>query len=125
MTAKKQKPTPAQKVYKAVDPETAIHQTIQYEKFKRMPGNRKINAHHVLHLVEKIGQKDLKSPIVINKLWEVIDGQHCLEARKRLGLTVYYRFGEKMNLEDVQTLNSTSLPWSNDDFCDSYIELGN
>jgi len=124
MAAKKQTPTKP-RVFKQVDPETAIHQTIQYEKFKRMPGNRKINEHHVLDLVDKIGKKDLKSPIVINKQWEVIDGQHCLEARRKLDLPVYYRFGEKMNLEDVQTLNSTSLPWSNDDFCDSYIELGN
>ena len=107
------------------DAEAKIHKTMEYDKFKRMAGNRPIRRGHIQNIKIKIEEKDLKSPIVVNKQYEIIDGQHTLEARKELNLPVYYRFGEKMDLHDVQTLNSTNLPWNNDDFCDSYIELGN
>ena len=90
-----------------------------------MPGNRPIRPHHVQDIKNKMLEHDLRIPILVNKKFEIIDGQHTLDARRELGLDVPYRFGEKMELKDVQTLNSTALPWTNDDYADSFVELGN
>jgi len=113
------------KVFAPVEVDSIIRTTYEYSKFKRMPGNRPIKPHHVEEVKKKIMEKDLRTPIVINSQWQVIDGQHSLEAREQLGLDVPYRFGSKLDLHDVQTLNSTSLPWTNDDYAHSYIEQGN
>src|SRR5262245_16829584 len=125
MAAKPKSPTKKPQVFVTTDLESKIHKTTDYDRFQRMPGNRPVRPGHVENIKKKIEERDLKTPVVINRQWQIIDGQHTLEARKELGVPVYYRFGEKMTLHDVQTLNSTSLPWNNDDFCDSYIELGN
>jgi hypothetical protein len=122
--AKKPEPKKA-KVFAPVEVDSIIRTTTEYDKFKRMPGNRPIKPHHVEEVKKKIMEKDLRTPIVINKDWQVIDGQHSLEARRMLGLDVPYRFGSELDLHDVQTLNSTSLPWTNDDYAHSYIEQGN
>jgi hypothetical protein len=116
---------PPKRVFVSTDPESKIYTTTEYDKFKRMPGNRPVRFGHVQNIKAKIEEHDLKVPIVINKTFEIVDGQHTLEARRELALPVYYRFGEKMDLHDVQTLNNTTLQWTNEDYAGSFIELGN
>jgi hypothetical protein len=120
-TAKKKRPT----VFAPTTPEGKIHFTRDYDKFKRLAGNRAIRPHHVHEIKTKMLEHDLRVPILVNKQMQIIDGQHTLEARRELKLDVPYRIGEKLSLMDVQTLNSTSLAWSNDDYANSFIELGN
>jgi hypothetical protein len=104
--------------------ESAIEETSEYEVFERLPGNRPIDEAHVLNLMKAMKKKDLRTPIQINQNFEVIDGQHRLEARRRLGIPVPYFATIGYGLEEVQELNAKQKKWTNDDFVKSFIELG-
>lgn len=108
----------------AINPR-CIDVTSEYGIFKRMPGNRSVSETHVVKLMDAMREHDLFVPILVNHEFEVIDGQHRLEARKRLGLPVPYYWEENLSLRDVQGLNSTQKGWRNEDFTAAYIELGN
>lgn len=95
--------------------------------FKSLPGNRQINWGHVAKLEKAMGEKDYLCslhPILVNKNFEIIDGQHRLEALKRLKMPIYYLQGQDLRLEDVQMLNAFSKNWTPHDFALSYAKLG-
>lgn len=105
-----------------------IAQTEDYNLFKRISGNRGVNKAHVGRLVQAISENaemTKYTPIVVNENYEVIDGQHRLEALTQLGLPVHYIKGEGLDLSNVQGLNSMNKPWTPMDFARSYAELGN
>lgn len=107
----------------AINPR-CIDVTSEYDVFKRLPGNRAVSETHVRNLMDAMREHDLFTPILVNQDFAVIDGQHRLEARKRLGFPVPYYWEEHLTLKDVQGLNSTQKSWKNQDFADAYIELG-
>lgn len=107
-----------------VDPRQ-VDVTTEYDVFRRMPGNRAVSENHVRNLMNAMRENDLFTPILVNQNFEVVDGQHRLEARKRLGLPVPYYWTEGLALPEVQRLNSTQKGWVNDDYVEAYIELGN
>lgn len=104
--------------------EHEIYVTDEYDVFERMAGNRQIDEAHVVNLMKRMKKKDLKVPIQVNQEFQVVDGQHRLEARRRLGLPVYYYATPDFQLEEVQELNAAQKKWTNDDFVSSFIELG-
>ena len=108
-----------------VDEALKIHITKNYEMFKRLAGNRPVRESHVAHLVKMLTERTVLIPILVNGKMEVIDGQHRLEAMKRLTIAVPYIKGGQLQLEDVQALNSSSQPWTPMDYALSYVELGN
>lgn len=107
-----------------IDPRS-IDVTDEYDVFKRLAGNRELNEKHVQRLMDAMRKNDLFVPILVNQEFEVVDGQHRLEARKRLGLPVPYYWTEGLGLTEVQNLNSTQKGWRNNDYVKAYIELGN
>lgn len=105
-----------------------IQQTEDYHLFKRIKGNRPIKSSHVNRLFNSISHNpDLikSNPIIVNKDMEIIDGQHRLEAIKKLGLPVYYVEGNGLGLSEVQALNASVKSWNMVDYAKSYAELGN
>lgn len=105
-----------------------IHQTEDYTLFKRILGNRKMSQPHINRLIDAISQDASVisyNPIVVNEKYEVVDGQHRLEAIKKLGLPVHYIQEEGLTLANVQSLNAMSKVWSPMDYARSYSELGN
>jgi hypothetical protein len=75
-----------------------IQKTEDYNLFKRIVGNRTINKAQVRRLYDSYSIKPWLiqyCPIIINDNNEVIDGQHRLEAIKRLKIPVYYLQVEK------------------------------
>lgn len=105
--------------------EHQIDVTMEYDVFERMPGNRPVDEAHVLDLMRRMQKKDLFVPIQINQNFEVVDGQHRLEARKRLGIAVPFFCTSGYGLQEVQELNAQQKKWSIADFTDSFIERGN
>jgi hypothetical protein len=103
---------------------TEIYETSEYDVFKRMKGNRPIDWKHVDEIKKAMATKDLKDPIKVNQDFEVIDGQHTLEARKALGLPVYFVASQDGDLTSVQALNANRKAWSIDNYMHSYIERG-
>ena len=105
-----------------------IQKTQDYTLFRRIKGNRNVSQPHVKRLLEAI-KNDPKTitynPIVVNSKMEVIDGQHRLEAIKKVDLPVYYIVVDDLGLETVQKLNSVSKMWSPMDYAKSFAENGN
>lgn len=100
--------------------------TSNYGLFKTVPGNRKVNHNHVEKLVQAIEKKNLLAefPIIINENMEIIDGQHRLFAAQQLGIPVPYVINKHLELTNVISINSSSRPWTVEDYVESFIELG-
>lgn len=105
-----------------------IQQTQDYTLFKRIKGNRQVSQPHVKRLLEAIKddpQTITFNPIIVNRRMEVIDGQHRLEAIRKVELPVHYIKVDDLGLETVQKLNSVSKMWSPMDYAKSFAENGN
>lgn len=105
-----------------------IQSTQDYTLFKRIPGNRAVSNPHVNRLKQALESDPSTirfNPIVVNNKFEVIDGQHRLEAIESLGLPVSYIKVSGLDLSAVQKLNSVSKIWTPMDYAKSFRELGN
>lgn len=101
-----------------------LYETKDYSLFKPLPGNREPNHGHIKRLVENFKNLYLISPLIVNEHFEVIDGQHRLEAAKELLLPVYFIIINGYGLNEIQIYNSNTTVWKKKDFLDSYCELG-
>lgn len=105
-----------------------VNKTTDYKKFKKIRGNRAFSKSHLKNLIASIAENNLLeyTPIIVNKQWEVIDGQHRLEAAKKLGIPVYYiQVSSGGDLNDVILINANLKSWSLVDYMESQILLGN
>lgn len=99
-----------------------IIESSDYDKFKYVGANRKLNEHHVLALMDSIAHKNLLSiqPCLISGAGEIIDGQHRIEAAKRLNTPFYYIIADQLDHQDILNLNNVQLGWGNFDFINFY-----
>lgn len=88
-------------------------QTTDYNLFQSIASNRELNEAHVLNLMKSISEENLLhvNPIVVNGHYEVIDGQHRLEAATRLGIPIYYIRSETVTKRNIASLNSIAKKW--------------
>jgi len=98
--------------------------TRNYGMFKTLRGNRPVLEIDVRRLMESFKQQYLFFLIIVNEFFEVIDGQHRLEAARRLGLPVNYEIKPGYGLKEAQTLNVNVKPWGKLNFLVSYCETG-
>lgn len=103
-----------------------IVKSSNYDQFDTFVGNRKVYPDHVNRLMKSIQQKNLleENPIIV-ALGKIIDGQHRIEAARKLKIPFYYIEREEGTLDDIRRLNVYTKPWTLNDYLDSYIELGN
>jgi hypothetical protein len=103
-----------------------IKHTREYSLFKTQTGNRPISERRVLELADAIKKKNLLhlNPIIVNYNYEVIDGQHRLQAAMAANVAIYY-VQHDLCLEDTKNLNVSQCAWKASDFIQSYAELGN
>ena len=101
-----------------------VFSTMNYEIFSSLDGNRIVNPLHVKKIADSMKIKVLFIPIIVNEEFQVIDGQHRLEARKQLGLDIPYIICPNYTLEDVHRANSNHKAWTNVDFLNAYAEAG-
>lgn len=105
-----------------------ILKTQDYNLFKILPGNRETRKSHIKKLAESIARNTNLTkyvPILVNKEFHVIDGQHRMEAMKLLELPIHYIQADELGLEDAQILNSGTKSWLPVDYADSFSRLGN
>lgn len=101
----------------------AVQITANLDIFGKVLGNRPRNEAHVLRLMKSFQQEYIPVPILVNNNLEIIDGQHRVEAARRLGLPVSYICLNGYGLAQVQRLNETNRTWVKNDFLDSYCDL--
>lgn len=95
--------------------------------FKLRQDNREkgVDDNHVKVLMRSISGNNLLEfkPILINVENEVVDGQHRLEAAKRLGLEIWYEKNEELQPIDIITLNMAKA-WRIADFLNFWVKNG-
>lgn len=103
-------------------------QTTDYKQFKLMPGNRRVVKAHVKNLAQSMALYpeifQLK-PILVNKHYEVIDGQHRLAAAKQLKVPVWYEKVGDVGANEAVIINNNQRNWSMLDYARSYAAFGN
>lgn len=114
--------------------EYTIFFTKNYEMFKFLPENRKINSTNKKKLMKSmLLNGNLFSAIIINEDGEIIDGQHRMKIKieleshlpidQRTG--VYYIICKGYGIKQVQTYNDAQKRWDGLDFLHSYCQQGN
>ena len=107
--------------------ETKIQKTNRYGQFTILEQNRSVNEAHVKNLVSSLSEVNLLAfnPIIVNSDMEVIDGQHRLEAAKRLKLDIYYVVAKTGSIKETRLLNKANKSWFLIDYVKSYAIGGN
>lgn len=105
-----------------------IYATKEYDKFKRVTGNRKLDKGHVFELTQAISRHNLldKFPVLVTKDNYLLDGQHRIAVAKANKLS-FYVLTLDMHLEDevVASINSVQRAWKIIDYINFYAERGN
>lgn len=102
----------------------SVLKTGNYSLFKIMPDNRNLNLLHVKRLVESFNESYLVCPIIVNEKFEVIDGQHRLQACIETSRPVYYIKIPGYGIKEVQILNTNQKNWNKMDFLNMYCAEG-
>ena len=104
-----------------------INETTDYSMFRTFEGQRNVNEAHVRELMKEISEKGyICAPIRVTPNMEVFDGQHTLEALKRLGMPVEYIVETNVNItpEIVRSINNKQMKWKMRDYTTSFANTG-
>jgi len=104
----------------------SMQKTKDYSMFKILNENRQINKLHINKLICSLKEdNDLHlNPIIVSSDFEVIDGQHRLQAAKELGLEIYYVIDENFSPYKIITLNTTQKKWGAVDYLNFWKTQG-
>ena len=103
-----------------------VRETNEYDKFKKLLGNRNVSDKRIKLLIKSIQENGfLNSSIIVNEKMEIIDGQARFEALRRLNKPIIYCIHKGAGLKECVDLNIKQGNWTLDDYCDSYITCGN
>lgn len=101
-----------------------VYITSDYTIFKDLIGNREDVAGRAKRLMSSIKERGQLNPIIVNKRYEVVDGQARLMALKELDMPVKYMVCD-YDIEDVIAINNTATKWSTRDYVKSFKLQGN
>ena len=99
--------------------------TENYDMFKKIGGNRKINKANYAKIVKSMKEEQLIIPIVVNEKYEIIDGQHRYTACKDLGKPVYFYMVRGYGLDQVKRANIASSNWKKENYLDMFVAENN
>jgi len=102
-----------------------IKSTMDYNKFRKLNGNRPVRPNHVKRIVESMQKQMLPTFIEVNEHYEIIDGQHRIEALKKLELPVNYIVNVGAGLQEAQRHNEIKQKWSYLDILESHCAAEN
>lgn len=103
-----------------------VFETSDYGQFKKLNGNRSLNESQIDGIINSINEVGYQPvPILVNEKMEIIDGQHRLEAAKRLGIPIYFIIKVGAGAKEVMQLNLRRGNWTVYDFIGFYSANGN
>ena len=114
--------------------ESGILKGEEISKLKLFPKNsgvqRQLDEKNVRNIMRSMEKNYIPSTIKVNKDWYILDGQHSIEAIKRLGFkdisvsyTMYDTDGK--DREACILLNTNSKKWDMDDYTELWSNNGN
>lgn len=85
-----------------------VQSTNDYTMFQKCKSNRELDPGNIKRIKSSILAKNLLHlrPILVSKNFEIIDGQHRLEAARLLKVPIFYQIHEESDFEDVILLNA-------------------
>lgn len=100
--------------------------TKNYDMFKKHDSNRPIDERNLKNIMFSIECKNMLDmrPVIVDSQMRIIDGQHRIEAAKRLGLEVYYQIKKDCDNKDMILLNSNQQRWTLEDYMNFYASEG-
>lgn len=102
-----------------------LSQTKDYSLFK-VAKNRSVNPKDVAKKRKSIAEIGLQSPIIVNKRYEIVDGQHRFHALKELNLPVDYLVSYNWKEEEhTATINNTQKSWNTENWAEFRASQGN
>jgi hypothetical protein len=98
-----------------------MKQSSDYKKFNLLDYNRQTSEHQVKKLKESIEKYGYiaSNPIIVDRHYNIIDGQHRFIACKELGLPIIYEIADEGN-DIIITLNTTQRKWNLSDYVNYY-----
>jgi hypothetical protein len=102
-----------------------VFSTNDYGLFSYIKGNRAVIPVHVKRLKESFSKKYLLSPIIVNRNFQIIDGQNRFEAAKQIGKPINFIICNDYGLEEVQLLNTNTKNWKRIDYLNAFCDIGN
>lgn len=105
-------------------PTLQIKGTKDYAIFKVLPGNRIKTKAHVQELMQSFETltpllREAR-PIIVNEEYEIIDGQHSLEAAIQTGEVAWFVIVPGLKVTETRAINSTQKGWTVPDYVASY-----
>lgn len=100
-----------------------VMKTTNYNLFCKFKGNRDVNMIHVTRISKSMQEQYLEKPIDVNEKYEVIDGQHRLEACKITKNPVYYIVHKGWGLKEAHRLNANQKNWTTMEYLKGYCDL--
>lgn len=102
-----------------------IKETTNYDMFKKHMSNAPLEETNVLRVIRSIQAKNLLKykPILVDSEFRVIDGQHRLEAAKRLEIPIFYEQNEMLTTQDMRLLNEARV-WRREYYLDHFCQEG-
>jgi len=101
-----------------------VSSTTDYGQFKHLPSNRMVNQSNINAITNEIRQRGQQQPIIVNEQYEIIDGQHRLEACKNLKIAVQYIKRKGATIEDVISTNIVGKKWCIEDYIHRFATEG-
>lgn len=101
--------------------------TNDYSIFHFMHGNRDLNEKKINRIINEVqsGNNMLKYvPIVVDKDFKILDGQHRFMVSKKTGNPVFFVIRDKMDIKQVAKLNSNTSNWKMVDYLNSFASIG-
>lgn len=115
------------KTEKTVFTNYVVGSTTDYDQFKIVASNRTIKKSNVANLMKsfKITKGMSKShPIIVDRNLNVVDGQHRLEACKKMGIPVHYLITDDA-IETIPVFNAYQEKWGLEDYARYFAQNGN
>lgn len=104
---------------------TIVRMTSDYDMFKHISGNRELSTSNINAIARQIQLRGQQQPIIVNERYEIIDGQHRLEACKKLKMPVQYIKKDGANIADVISTNVVGKKWTTRDHINRFAAEGN
>jgi hypothetical protein len=99
--------------------------TQDYSLFE-LAKNRSINSKEVEKKRKSIEKIGLQSPIIVNRSYEIVDGQHRFEALKQLNMPIDFLISYNWKKEeDTATINNTQKGWNTENWAEFRASQGN
>ena len=107
--------------------EVVITTTTNYDQFKLVGSNRQVKQRNVENLIKSFRLTNgmmMSKPIIVDKGYNVVDGQHRLMACKKMGIPVHYVVMDE-KVDNIPIYNTYQEKWGLDDYAKYYSTKGN